>query len=105
MKLDFSQVLLNLSGESLRHSDGSDLTLEQVCSGAMLTEVEGDRVDGVEKYKRFKTAKKILDPESNFSVEEIALMKSQIGKVWSTNVVGPAYDLLDSPIVEKKSKK
>ena len=96
--INFTTVLHGFDGKAITGPDGkTSLTLGDVAVGALETPIEEDRnMAGSEKFKRDQLARKIYGAKSvELSVEEVALVKERIGKVYGPIVVGPAWSLLD----------
>lgn len=96
MKRDFRQPIVNFEGTQLK-DDGRDVTLATVAINALLAAIPNEIVTGEAKARRYALALKInADPgDVNVTVEELALLKAEIGKVYAPLVVGRAYDLLE----------
>jgi len=104
MKIDFDQKLKNFLGEVIKETaeeNSEDLTLKTVCIVALTANIQGERVDGDEKYKRWKLARKIDEKDKeDFSTDEISKVKQLIGKAYGVVIVGQSWDML-----EKKEEK
>lgn len=91
MKLDFSQTLVAID-DSIVQFEEKDLTLGKACMLAVLNE-GGETLSGEEKFQRWEIAKKIKQSEE-LSVDEVALIKKCVGKIWQAQAVGPIYEIL-----------
>jgi hypothetical protein len=99
--VDFSQPLKQIDGKEF--SDHA--TLGTVCEAALGADYPDERQQGAtpalstEKYRRFLLAVKIHDHpvDPALSVEEIATIKTLVGKAYPPNIMGPAWILLDPP--------
>lgn len=103
----FDEVLKTLKGEPLEklvQKDEQDkptrveMTLRDACIDALVYITEADRNEpGTSKFKRWQLACKIstATPESEFTVEEIAMIKGRVGKAFGPVTVGPVYNLLE----------
>jgi hypothetical protein len=59
--------------------------------------VNGEQVTGEEKMKRYKLAIRLNDGgKQDFTPEELSLIKSVIGVMYSPLIVGQVYDWADS---------
>ncbi len=127
MEIDVTQPLKSFSGESLEELERYDnpefvsteetpdekvqfirkihITLRSVCINALRSVVDSDKnVSGVEKNKWFVLAMRLQKEDKPFlKHDEIAILKTRIGKVYGSEVVGRAYELLDPE--EKPDKK
>jgi len=96
MKVNFSQPLKDLEGNTLNNEKGKGVFLNTVCANALIASPENNKVDGVEKVKRYELAKKIMGGgDIDVSVEELALIKELLGTSYGVLVVGQAYKMLD----------
>ena len=102
---DFTTPIVGLDGRGFTGPDGKpqDLTLGQVAENALTAAYPDEQtLSGVDKVKRFALALKIHDhPDSTLSAEETTLLKTLIGKAYSTVIVGRAWTLLDPGSVPK----
>jgi hypothetical protein len=112
MKIDFMQTFKTLEGkEMLRYNrrlssegeippvDSDDtLTLKHVCCNALLA--EDDKADGKEKARRYKLAIQIYDAKEalGLPIDDIAIIKKLIGKIYPPIIVGQAFDIFDRDI-------
>lgn len=81
------------------------ITLRSACINALRSVVDSDKgVSGVEKNKWFVLAMKLQKEDKPFlKHDEITTLKTRIGKVYGSEVVGRVYELLDPE--EKPNKK
>ena len=105
MLRDFNQGIIGLNNLVLVDENGSNLVLGHVAVGALLANLPNENIDGVEKAKRFALAMRIHGKEEAVEVtaEEVAKIKELVGKVYTTVVVGRAYDLLEQKLEEVKT--
>jgi hypothetical protein len=97
MRVDFNRVLLGFDGMALQDS-GKDINLRTLCCNAlMIVTNEETTLPGEEKFKRFELASIIHSSKENcdLKVEDIALLKTMVGKYYGPAVVGPAWKLLE----------
>lgn len=108
MKIDFKQGIFGPNGNFARDGEGKVVTLQAVCVFALL---QDDQIDAPEKLKRYNLANKvnfsvgrdgfeghpILKEDADFTVQELALIESLIGKYQSTWVYGVVHDIFNSP--------
>ncbi len=99
MVVDFTQHLKNpLSGEPVyRDKDSKELsTLSDICVNALITSLKGDEgMAGTTKFELWCLAKKIYNAQVDLKSEEIAKIKERVGKMYSSLMVGIAYELLE----------
>lgn len=105
MKVKLNQCLLKIDGEKLYKEimEGGKLVetknefqLKDVCINALMANIEGDKIDGLEKMKRYLLATKIQKAnELDLKSEEIVKLKELIGKVYGVLIVGQAYEMLE----------
>lgn len=100
MKIDFLQQIKTLEGEAIPNPDsksGEILNLKAVCINALLTvDRESEQESGEKKYERYLLAQKIYEGKlQEFKVEEIALIKKLVGKLYVPLIVGRAFEILD----------
>lgn len=95
MLINFSMVLHDFKNVSLKDADGEDFTLGKLCHAALLNDPT-PALSGDQKYKRYELAKKVFGQcESEISIDELALLKDTIGKVWQPMIYGLAIDALE----------
>jgi hypothetical protein len=97
---DFTQTLTGFDGKPIINGDaknGSSLTLGEACINALEATLQSDaQTTGADKFKLDQLARKIYrSTDVVLSIEEIALLKERIGKVYSPVVVGAAWRVLD----------
>ena len=102
MNIDFSQNICNINGEVMKSDDeGTPVTLGIVAVNALLTNSEKEEkeksISADEKVKRFLLASKIQSAkeEVSLTVEEVAIIKKTIAYIYTTLVVGRAFELLE----------
>ena len=100
MKIDFNQVILTLSGEEMKTEKNEPFTLRNAAVMALdaMTE-ELKRLDPKEKYRRGAIAARIYRAKEPIvlAVDDVALVKDLIGKVYGPHIVHEAWNLLDPP--------
>lgn len=111
MKIDFDKEIVDLDGKPIKETrqmvreDGVVVTMEtdeirtlkSVCRFALSWTFNDEKVEGDEKFKRFSLAERIVTATGpiDVKVEEIALLKSLIGKAFGPVIVGRAYQILE----------
>jgi len=99
MKYDLSVKIVDIKGEPIKDSNIS-LTVKDVCIQALLANftTEDNKIDGAEKYKRFKLAQRLENNQNSvigLNAEEVTLIKKLLGMAFTTLIVGQVYDLLE----------
>jgi hypothetical protein len=97
---DFDQVLIGIDGKPLQNGDArtpTPLTLGDAAVNALESQTPDDaKSSGAEKFKLDELARKVYrNKDVTLSVEEIAIIKDRIGKVYGPMVVGAAWRILD----------
>jgi len=119
MNINMTQTLTSLTGEPLEELEKYDnekfvsteetpdenpqhlrkrkITLRSVCIGALTGTLEADRtMKGPDKIKQFTLAVRIQEQEEvDLASEDVTLLKKRIGNMYTTLVVGRAFELLD----------
>lgn len=81
---------------------GTPFTLKLAASKALLATIKDENADGEEKYKRFKIRERLNEDDVvDLKTDEIAKIKTLIGKVYSPLVVGQCWELLEKEKVKK----
>jgi hypothetical protein len=97
--IDFTKVLTGFDGKLIVTSDKNSekLTLGAVCVNALEISLDEDRgASGQQKFEADQLARKIWGKnDAVLKAEEIALLKTRIGKTYGPLVVGAAWRLLD----------
>lgn len=116
MKRDFSTTLIGYDGEPLidsspvdergRKKDGpTDVTLAQVARAALLGQHPDEQhLSGDEKYARYQLVGRIetgvrSGVPTELTPDELAKIRTLIGKAYGAAVVGPAFTVLDRDYV------
>ena len=97
MKIDFSKELIGYDGEPLKEGD-KIITLAMVCCNALGNPAPDEaQLPGEEKARRFDLAVAVYASKGplDLKVEQVALIKSLIGKLYGPMVVGPVWKLLE----------
>ncbi len=120
MKIDFNQNLNGLDGKPLENpvkfrmnekGDGlaigengqpiviqkEPIQLATVCINALMSNKQGENVDGVEKVSRYILAMKIRQSNGPIDVtaEEVSKIKILLGEFMGTLIVGSAWEILE----------
>ena len=97
MKIDFSKQLIGYDGEPLEEGK-KVITLAMICCNALMNQTEEDaKLPGEEKLRRFDLASMVYAGKGpvDLKVEDVAQLKTLIGKLYGPLVVGPAWKLLE----------
>ena len=109
MKINVTAILKDLAGKSLvssericaackRPIEPVSMTVRVILINSLLGEVEGEKLQGTEKLRRFRLASQIQSmDEQDFTADEVVLLKEQVNKFYTALVVGQVWDLLDPP--------
>ena len=97
MIVDFTQKVNNvLTGKVFINEDKSELTLSNVACNALFANPEEEKIDGVEKLKRYELAIRIIkSPKNDLSIEEVAKIKELVAKIYGTIIVGVVYGMIE----------
>jgi hypothetical protein len=101
MKLELSIELKARKDVPLKDGEGNPITLHDAVVRS-LENPEETTLNGEQKYRRYQLIKKLdRKPESDFSAEEVSLMKEAVGRFpWLPFVHGVICDLLDQKTAE-----
>ena len=103
MQIDFSAELMMIDGKETIKASNSDetaRTLRSVCVEALLFSDQAKET-AQNKIKRFMLAQKIEMGETEFSVDDISMIKTEVGKGYNALIVGRAFELLDPVSVKQ----
>lgn len=96
MLIKTTQIIKDLKGKLIKDEAGKEISLKDICINALLLELPEQRLDGREKYKRYRLAMKIEDSdEIDLPAEDIVLIKDCIAKVYTPLIMGRTWDMLD----------
>lgn len=100
MKIQFNQILKDLDGENMQEATpkgNKDLTLKSACVNALFVELQDERTSGKDKLERYALALKIhnSNDEVELKVEEFALLKNRVGKLYLPLIVGRVYEIIE----------
>lgn len=101
MKMNFDQILRDLSGEPFRYKDKPtslerDMTLKDAALVALCTALDEDRaMSGKQSFERLELARKInAGGELELDPEQVTLIQNRLPKVYPILIAGVAYELL-----------
>lgn len=106
MRVDFTRPLMQLMDptkvllEGEPPADGEKderaaITLKAVACNALMMVDPQEKMGGEEKVKRYALAVRIVDGETEFKTEDVALVKKVIGEAYPPMIVGQSYALLE----------
>jgi hypothetical protein len=96
MLINFESGLTDFDGKVMPNASGQPATLKGIAIDALMASYQGeDKLSGEEKMNRFLLAEKIHKGEFDLTVEEIAMLKTLIGKAFTPIVVGQAWRILE----------
>jgi len=94
MKLNVEQPITDLSNMDIKDQEGP-LTLKRVMLAALLANDQKPASDQ-EKFRRYELAKAVNQGgDVTLKAEDVALIKVRIATVFSTLVMGRAWDMLE----------
>jgi hypothetical protein len=108
MTIDFSQAILDLQGKPIKTQEDEAeliLTLERVAVSALLQPSKEET--GEDKYKKYSFMRRIHGAKEPVELksEEVSFIKKAIGdSLFTTLVVGQAWDLLEGKQAEAKAE-
>jgi len=104
MKIDFSAVIKDLDGDAVKDGE-KDATLGGVaCSALLASYADEQGLPAEDKVRRFRLAETAAKGgEQEIKVEDVALIKQLIGKMFAPLIVGRAYDLIEPPAAEPQA--
>ena len=97
MLIDFTAGIKKITGEVIKN-ENKELTLRDVCASGLLADLEEEKnLSGDEKLNRYILADRIYKSTEpiELKAEEIAKIKTLVGKSHITLVVGQVYQLLE----------
>ena len=98
MKIDFNIVLRDMDGEILVAENGKEATLKGAAINALLGVFQDEStLSGEDKLKRWEIAVKVKESDltTEFTIEELVVIKKMIGKAYAPIIVGQAWKLLE----------
>jgi len=97
MKINFNVRLKNIMDKELKDQESKDILLYDVCTNALLFNAKDEKLEGKEKMRRFKLAHKIYGTKElvSIDVEDVALIKELVAKIYSTLITGQVWELLE----------
>jgi hypothetical protein len=98
MKIDFSAVIKDLDGDAVKDGE-KDATLGRVaCTALLASYADEQSLVAEDKVKRFRLAEVAArGGEQEMKIDDVALIKTLIGKAFAPLIVGRAYDIIEPP--------
>ena len=99
-KVDFAVTFQQLSGEPIQGEGDKPFTLRDAAAVALDASFEDEKkLDPKEKYRRGALAARIYGAKEPIAldVDDLKLVKDQIGRAYGPHIVKMAWDLLDAP--------
>lgn len=91
MKIAFDSVLTSLNGKPITEGE-KPATLGVIAINALLAAYQDESsLPGTEKARRYALALKLHNGDYDLAVDDLALIKSLIGKAYAPLVVGQAW--------------
>ena len=103
MKINFDATLHELDGTPIIESmdKKEPMTLARASVMALTGRYQDEQLAGTESFKRYQLAKKVhKGGVVELTAEDISLVKMVMGKAFGPAVIGPCYELLESPVME-----
>jgi len=96
MKINFSQVLLSLSGEPFKKDKDTDATLGDMCVTALLAEDPSKPMVATEKIARWELGKQLYKGgEVELTADDMVLIKDSVAVAFIPALMGSIYDALE----------
>lgn len=97
MQRNFDAHLTDLYGNVILDENKNKIPMSAPLVNVLLAEFPEERIDGVEKLKRFKLAEKISKGGPiDLDIDELALLKKLVGKWLNPLLNGKIMPLLES---------
>lgn len=94
-KLDLQKRVLTIDQKEIP-IENEPLTIKKAIKFAVLNVDGKTRSQSPEdKYEAYKLALKLEEPDPSFTVEELARIKKDVGTMWSPEVVGFIWDVIE----------
>jgi hypothetical protein len=104
MKIDFSAVIKDLDGEAVKDGE-KDATLGRVaCTALLASYADEPNLAAEDKVKRFRLAEVAArGGEQEMKIDDVALVKTLIGKAFAPLIVARAYDIIEPAAAERQA--
>ena|SRR6185436_12502090 len=95
MRINTTQVLKNYEGKEILEDD-KPITLRDVFSIGLNSQLPDEKMTADQKAKIFQiTTKLYTNNEVDLTVDQLALIKEQVGKVYNPLVYGRVCEIID----------
>lgn len=96
MKVDFSQSFLGLDGNPIIEN-GKNITLGDIAANILLADDQEEKLSGKDKALRGNLAMAIYAAKEpmDLPIEDVALIKDQIGKLATPLIVAQSWKMLE----------
>lgn len=96
MKVNFTKAFVGLDGERLMEG-GKEITLGVITANVLLAENPDEKLEGKDKAMRGNLAMAAFAAKEpmDMPIEDVALIKEQIGKLATPLIVAQAWKMLD----------
>ena len=98
MEVILNRELVGIDGKALETEDKKKLVLKEVMVRSLLGDFPDETtLAGEEKVRRYQLAMKIMKAETkvDISIEDLALTKKQIAKMYGVLVCAQAWEMLE----------
>lgn len=102
MKYNVYEKLTEKDGTIAKDEKGIEATFEAVIGSYILAQMPPEQEDGEAKYKLYKSSIKMASTSNgivDLTADEVAAIKSKVGRLAPPLVVGRVWDFLENPIV------
>ena len=95
MKLDLSKPVLDINNNEIKDGEGA-LTFAAIFRSILVNDKDDENKSPEDKFKDFKLALKIEPAEVDLTLEELTRVKTLVGKLPSTLIVGRVYEFIEN---------
>lgn len=101
MRINTNVVLKNYEGKEIVEYE-KPVTLRDVFSTALNSTLPDEKLTADQKVKIYQITTKLYEnDEADLTVDQLALIKEQVGKVYNPLVYGRVCEFLDGNVVDK----
>ncbi len=95
MKLDLTKKLLDFKGEEIKTEKQEPIEARTIIANALVTESQEHPMTAEKKNQAFQIGMKLYSKEPDFTVDQLAFMKEQVGFFYSALVYGRVCEILE----------
>lgn len=97
MKINTEKTLKTLDGENIKRDNNQDVLVKDVILNSLLANFPDEQnLSGEEKVKRYALATKVhQNTDPDLSIEELAMIKKLVGKMYTALIVGQMWEILE----------